>query len=243
MSRIARFLPLILIVLAAVLVYATGLYRYLSLEALQRHQHELRASAAAAPVIAVLVFVTAYACLAGAGVPVALLLTLSGGLLFGPWLGGAAAAAGATSGAILTFLAMRSAVGPWLHRYANRKGGRLKAILDGFDRSAFAYLLSIRLMPAAPFFLVNLAAGLANPPLRAYVLATTIGVIPSSFIYASIGSGLGEVFDTGRHTTLASLIKPEFLWPLVGLAVLSLLPAVVATVRARRGLGGKARTP
>lgn len=239
MSSLARFLPLILIIVAVALIYAFDLDRYLSLAGLQRHQHELRSYADGSPVIAVLLFVTAYTVLAGAGVPVALLLTLAGGLLFGPWLGGAAATVGATSGAILTFLAMRSAVGPWLQRYAERRGGRLKRLMTGFHRSAFAYLLSVRLTPIAPYFLVNLAASLAGPPLRAYVPATLIGVIPSSFIYASIGSGLGEVFDTGRQTTFASLLKPEFLWPLVGLTALALLPALVAAYRGRTGVGGK----
>ena len=234
MRPLRRFLPLLLIVLAAIVVYATGLYRYLSLESLQRHRGELQAAAASAPVLAVMLFVATYTILAGAGVPVALLLTMIGGLLFGPWLGGAAATLGATAGAIVTFLAMRSAVGPWLRRYAERKGGRVKAIMDGFDRSAFAYLLSIRLTPVAPYFLVNLASALAAPPLRAYVAATALGVIPSSFIYASIGAGLGEVFDTGRRTTMSSLMKPEFFWPLAGLTALALLPAAVATFRAKR---------
>jgi len=233
-SGLHRVSPVAGLVAVIAAVYLTGLYRHLSLEGLQRNEALLRREVEAAPVLAALAYIAAYAAITGAGVPIALMLTMTSGLLFGPWIGGAVTVVGATAGAVLTFLAVRSAVGGWLRRLAERRGGKLARLLAGFDRGPFVYLLSIRLLPLAPYFMVNLAAALAAPPLRTYALATAIGVIPSSFIYAAVGAGLGKVFAEGRSASLSSLVRPEFGWALAGLAVLGVGAAVMAAWRARQ---------
>jgi uncharacterized membrane protein YdjX (TVP38/TMEM64 family) len=104
----------------------------------------------------------------------------------------------------------------------------------GFSRDAFAYLLALRLMPVAPFFAVNLAAGLARIRLRTFVLATLIGSAPSAFIFATLGAGLGGMFR--RHARLGAnlLLQPQIAGPLVALAALSLAAPLWRLWRTRR---------
>jgi uncharacterized membrane protein YdjX (TVP38/TMEM64 family) len=92
--------------------------------------------------------------------------------------------------------------------------------------NGFLYLLSIRLVPLFPFWLVNLAAALAGMRLLPYFGATLLGIIPATIVYAAIGSGIGDVLAEGRRPDLSVIFSPGILGPLLGLAVLALLPIV-----------------
>ena len=81
---------------------------------------------------------------------------------------------------------LRRRAGPWI--------GRLEA---GFRENALSYLLVLRLVPLFPFWLVNLVPAFLGVPLTTYALGTFVGIIPGSFVYASVGNGLGSVFDAG----------------------------------------------
>jgi uncharacterized membrane protein YdjX (TVP38/TMEM64 family) len=150
-------------------------------------------------------------------------MTIAGGFLFGPWIGGAASLAACLAGSVIVFLACRTAFGDWA---ATRAGPAVARVEAGFSKNAFFYLLALRLMPVAPMFLVNIAAGLARVRLSTLLAATLIGTAPSSFIYAGLGSGLGEAFQ--RHVRLdASLLaRPRIILPLAGLALMSVAPAL-----------------
>ena len=102
--------------------------------------------------------------------------------------------------------------------------GSSTAFGPGLEQNGFSYLLAIRLLPAFPFWLVNLAAGLSGMRLLPYAAATVIGIMPATFVYASIGSGIGEVLATGGTPNLAVIFAPHILGPLIALAALSLLP-------------------
>ena len=104
---------------------------------------------------------------------------------------------------------------------------------DGFRANAFWYLLSLRLIPVFPFFAVNLVPALLGVPLATYVLATVIGIVPASFVFASFGAGLGEIFDRGEMVNLKSVLTPGIMIALVGFAVLALIPVAVKRLRRR----------
>src|SRR5207248_8240850 len=96
---------------------------------------------------------------------------------------------------------------------------------------AFNYLLVLRLVPVFPFWLVNLVPALVGVRLRTFVLATLIGIVPATVIFASLGSGLGSVVeqpDTG------TALRPSVLLPILGLAVLALIPVGYRRWRGRR---------
>ncbi len=119
--------------------------------------------------------------------------------------------------------ARRAKAGPWL-----------KKMEAGFQDDAFSYMLVLRLVPLFPFFVVNLVPALLGGRLRTYVVATFVGIIPGAFVFASVGAGLGSVFDSMEEFSPASALTPEVITALVGLAVLSLIPVAYKKLKARR---------
>jgi uncharacterized membrane protein YdjX (TVP38/TMEM64 family) len=92
----------------------------------------------------------------------------------------------------------------------------------------------LRLIPLFPFWLVNIVPAFLGVPVRTYVLGTAIGIIPGSLVYASVGNGLGAVFDAGQTPDLGIIFKPAILLPIVGLAVLALLPIAYRRFKVRK---------
>ena len=89
----------------------------------------------------------------------------------------------------------------------------------------------LRLVPAFPFWAVNLAPALLGVRLPVYVLATAVGIVPGTFVFASFGAGLGAIFDAGGEVSLRGVLTPEIVAGLVGLAVLALLPVAVKRLK------------
>jgi uncharacterized membrane protein YdjX (TVP38/TMEM64 family) len=104
----------------------------------------------------------------------------------------------------------------------------------GFRENAMCYLLVLRLVPLFPFFLVNLAPAFLGVPLPTFVAATFVGIIPGTFVYAGVGSGLGAVLEAGREPDLGLIYQPEILLPLLALAALACVPLVYKRLKARR---------
>jgi uncharacterized membrane protein YdjX (TVP38/TMEM64 family) len=134
---------------------------------------------------------------------------------------------GATVGATIIFLAARTAIGDGLKRRMGSAGDRLARELEG---NSFGYLLVLRLVPLFPFWLVNLVPSLAGVSLRTYVAATFLGIIPASFVYVGVGSGLGAVFDRGETPNLSSVASDALPW-LLALAALALIPVVYRRIK------------
>jgi uncharacterized membrane protein YdjX (TVP38/TMEM64 family) len=216
--RILRLLPLAIILLVLILVLASGVWRHLSLEDLKARRIALKGFVHAHPVQSVLLYIGLYTAVVALSIPGALMMTLTGGFLFGTWIGGGAAAIGVAAGAVIMFLAAHTALGDVIRRRAAPDGliARMEA---GVRRHAFSYILFLRLMPAAPIWLVNIAAAFVRTPLWIYGSATLIGIAPSCFIYASIGAGLNRVFAAGGKPDFRALFHPE-----VFAALLALLP-------------------
>jgi uncharacterized membrane protein YdjX (TVP38/TMEM64 family) len=226
-----RFAPAVVVVAVLVALVWSGALKHLSLSELRASRGVLEAHVHAHPLLSLLAYLGVYVVAITLSLPAALILTLSGGFLFGPWLGGVAAALGSSAGATAVFLISRLTVGDALERGVSP---RVKALEEGIKKDAFFYLLTLRLIPVTPFWLVNVAAGLLSIRLSTYVLATLIGIFPASMIYAGIGSGLGRMFDRGVQPHLHSLITPELALPLAGLGLLSVLPILYQRFRARR---------
>jgi uncharacterized membrane protein YdjX (TVP38/TMEM64 family) len=226
-----RLLPLAVLGAGLLAFFALGLQRYVTFQALADHRALLLAWVAAHPALAPLIYVLSYIAAVAFSLPGGVLLTLTGGFLFGTVAGGSYALVGATIGATALFIAARSALGGFLRAKA---GPALRRMEAGFRRDAFSYLLVLRLVPIFPFFLVNLVPAFLDVPLRIYVLATAIGIIPATFVFASVGSGLGAVFDEGRTPDLGLVFSPPILLPILGLAVLALIPVVYRRMSGRR---------
>lgn len=227
-----RSQPRWLLVLAVLLILGGTVYAALgpgglSIEALLRHRAAIDAFVAEHRLVAVLAYIALYIATVALSVPGAALLTVSGGFLFGLAIGAVAAVIGATVGATLVFLLARTALGEPLLR---RAGPRALKLAQGFREDAFSYLLFLRLVPAFPFFLVNLVPAFAGVRLAPFVAATALGVIPGAFVYAFAGTGLDSVLAA---QSAGHILTPELIGALVALALLALLPVLVKRWRAR----------
>ncbi len=213
-------LPLAVIALLAA-AWQTGLLKAVSLSSIIMH-HEMLASYVAENRL--------------------LALSLAAGFLFGAVTGALASIAGATAGAVIIFLIARGSLGGMLERRAD---SFLSRMAEGFRQDAFSYLLSLRLAPVFPFWVVNIVPAILNMPLRQYVLATFLGIIPGGFAFAFIGSGLGSVIEAQERAQPGcaaagncsidpnSLVTPQLLWALAGLALLALVPVAAKRIAPR----------
>ncbi len=235
-------LPAVIVALLAA-AWAGGLLDYVSLSVIIANRAFLEAQIAANHVLSLAIYMAVYILLVTISFPGASLLTIASGFLFGGFTGGLASVFSATAGAIAIFLVARSSFGDILER---RAGGFVARMAGGFRRDAFSYLLSLRLAPIFPFWVINIVPALLNMRLAPYALATFIGVIPATFAFAYIGAGLGSVIEAQERAQPGcaaagtcsidphSLVTPQLLLALAGLAVLSLVPVVVRRGWARR---------
>ena len=219
--RLWPLLPLLAVLLAA---YLLGVQDELSWPALARREAALRALVQARPLAMAAGFVALYALAVAVSFPGAVIFTVTGGLLFGTALGAALAIAGATTGSVLIFLAARSALAPFL---AARAGPFLDRFRAGLQRNAFSYVVALRLTPVIPFWLVNLVSAVLGVRLLPFAAGTLLGIIPATTIFASVGAGAAAILAAGGRPDLTLILSPPILLPLLGLAALALLPAVL----------------
>jgi uncharacterized membrane protein YdjX (TVP38/TMEM64 family) len=229
-----RFLPLLLLAAGFVAFFAAGLDEYLSWNALVDHNEWLIQQVSDNAIASFLIYSAAYILVVAFSIPGGAIMTLVGGYLFGTLIGGTATVLGATIGACLVFLAARTALGDLFRKKA---GGALLRMERGFQENALSYLLVLRLIPLFPFWLVNIVPALLEVPLRTYFIGTLLGIIPGTFVYASVGAGLGTLLAQGRTPDLGIIFNLEIFMPLIGLSLLSLLPVAYRKIKARRDKG------
>ena len=235
-----RLLPLAGLALAIIAVLAFDLDRHLTFEALRENRVWLTDFVAANGVVAAGAYVLIYAAVVAMSLPGSAVLTITGGFLFGTLVGALLVVLAATTGATLLFLIARTALGDPLRA---RAGPFLRRTAAGFQENAFSYLLVLRLIPLFPFFIVNLVPAFLGVRLRTYVLATLVGIVPGSLVYASVGAGLGSVLDRSEQFSPSNVLAPEIVAALIGLAVLALLPVVYRKLRGRRAAAPASQRP
>jgi uncharacterized membrane protein YdjX (TVP38/TMEM64 family) len=212
--------------------FQQDLHSYLNFEMLQAHRAELKGWVAANRMMAVLTYMAVYAAAIVAFPPSGAMLTMTGGFLFGTFAAGTFVTFAATLGATCLFVIAKTTVGQIFHERAGALAEKMEA---GFQENALSYMLVLRLIPAFPFWLVNLAPAFLGVSVRVFVVGTFVGIIPGTFVYASVGNGLGAVFDAGGAPNLAIIFEPEILLPVIGLALLALLPVIYKRIKTRRG--------
>ena len=224
-GRLGRIVLLTAFIVAIAAFFALDGQRYLSLETIKAHRDALLGFADRHFAAAIAIAFVIYAGAVALSLPGALVLSLATGFVFGRWLGTALVVVAATVGATLVFLAARYLFADAARRRLGAAGERLAA---GFTENAFAYLLFLRLVPLFPFFLVNLAPAFTATPVRTYVLATFIGIIPGAFVYVNLGQTLGRI------ESLDGLVSRETLVAFVLLGVLALVPVAWKRFKAAR---------
>ena len=122
------------------------------------------------------------------------------------------------------FFAARNLFSDILQRRAGRFLGKLE---DGFSQNAFFYLLALRLVPTAPFWVVYIVPALTRMGIAKFLAATFIGIIPGSCVYVWVGRGFDQVLAAGQTPDLRIVVSPSLLLPLTALGALALMPALI----------------
>jgi len=170
----------------------------------------------------VLIYITSTAL----SLPIATLLSVGIGFLFGRWIGTAIILFSATLGATLVFLAARYVFAEAAQR---RMSPLAKKIIAGFHENDFNYLLFLRFIALFPFWLVNLAPAFTPIRVHTYVIATAIGIAPGSFVFANLGQSLGSI-ESPDH-----LLSLQTLSALALLGVFALIPVLFKKLRSKKG--------
>ncbi|MEH6527299.1 MAG: TVP38/TMEM64 family protein [Sneathiella sp.] len=239
-----KLAPLIIVVLLFASFFIFGLDKYLTFRALSENRDGLLNFVSENYLTAILLYMALYIVAVACSFPGGLLMTITGGFLFGWIVGGAATVIAATIGATILFLIAATSLGEPLRKKA---GPWLKKLEGGFAENALSYLLFLRLVPAFPFWLVNIAPAFLGVNLRTYVIGTLIGIIPGTFVFAFLGVGLDSIIveQKGKYDAcmasgqagctldfqISSLITTEIILSFVALGVVSLLPIVIKKVR------------
>ena len=167
--------------------------------------------------ISFLIFIFSYCILIVCNFPIASLLSLIGGFLYGTWIGGIGIIVGGTIGSFIVFLLAKL----FFHDYISKKLlQRYSFITKYFQKNELELMLLIRLVPGIPFFAQNLIlAGLGAKKVK-FFFTTLFGLSPWAIIFASIGQGLEEIFIEGQALSFALIAKPEYLIPISIIIVL-----------------------
>jgi uncharacterized membrane protein YdjX (TVP38/TMEM64 family) len=214
---------LIVLVVGSFLYFDLG--KYLTLEGLKANRLRLDEWRAAHVYLSAAAFVAVYIIQTAFSLPGAAVLSLASGAIFGILQGTLYVVTGATIGAILAFLVSRTLLRDWV---VKRFGGRMEGIDRGLRENGFSYLLFLRLVPAFPFFLVNLACGVTGLPLRTYALGTLFGIMPGSLVFVNAGASLAAI------KSVSQVVGPRVLGSFALLGLFALLPAILKAIRKRR---------
>jgi uncharacterized membrane protein YdjX (TVP38/TMEM64 family) len=207
-----RWILAVLILAAIVAFYASGLFRYVSLEYLRHHLDMLKAEVQQHLLVALLVFFLLYLSVTALSLPAAGVLTMLAGALFDRWLGTAVVSLASTLGATLAFLSSRYLFRDGVQR---RFGARLRALNEGVAREGAYYLFTLRLVVVMPFFLINLGMGLTPMRVRTFAWVSLLGMLPGTFLYVNAGCEFEKIHSPG------DVLSPGLL---LSLALLGLAP-------------------
>ncbi len=221
-----KILLLLAVAAAIAAFFLLDLDRYLTLDMLKARQADLAILLRERPWLTIGAFFLVYVATTALSLPGAAILTLAAGAIFGLWLGTAIVSVASTLGACLAFLSSRYVLRDWV---AARFGRQIAAIDRGIRRDGIFYLLTLRLIPAFPFFLVNLAMGLTAMRLAPYALASWIGMLPGTLVYVNAGTQLARIETTG------DILSPALIGSFILLGLFPLLAKfVVDRLRRRR---------
>ena len=221
-------LPLILVAgLVAFFMFGGG--KYLQFTTLAAEYDNLKALVFDQFVLACLVYGLSYMLAVAFSLPIALPLTIAGGAILG-WIAAPLIIVSATLGACIVFIAARTILSDLLRA---RAGGFFEKLEAGFLKDDFNYLLAMRLIPAAPFWVINIVPAFTQMKLSRYALATAIGIMPGSTIYVWVARGFDHILAAGQQPDLGLFASPQILGPLLGLGALSLVPVIWRRLKQR----------
>jgi len=230
MNKQTRNVLLLVVFIAVIIaVRLSSLGSLLTFENLKQHREELVALVRDHYALSAGLFVLLYIVVMALSIPGAAVLTLAGGFLYNTAPATLYVNLGATTGAVLAFLSARYLLGRHLQE-------KYQAHLDGFNRemeaSGARYLLTLRLIPVFPFFLINFLSGLTKVPLKTFAWTTSLGIIPGTIVFAYAGRQIGSI------NSPAEILSTNVILAFLLLACFALFPALFKRIKAARKKSG-----
>lgn len=223
---LVRWLVVIALLGAVLAFFSLGLQHQLSLQALQARQHDLDAWRQAHPILLAGGFLLAYVAVTALSLPVATLLTLAAGAVFGLLEGTVLVSFASSIGATLAFLASRFVLRDSVQQ---RFGKRLSTINEGMQREGALYLFTLRLVPVIPFFVVNLLMGLTTLKARTFYWVSQLGMLAATVVFVNAGTQLASL------QSLSGILSPRIIGSFALLGVFPLVARwMVGRIKARR---------
>jgi len=214
------------IVAAIIAFFAFDLQQYFTLESIKAQQQSLVNQYNENPVVFIAVFVALYIATAALSLPIISLLTLLAGAIFGLVLGVIIVSFASTIGATLAFLVSRFLARDWVQ---GKLGSKLNAINEGVDRDGAFYLFTLRLVPAFPFWVINLLMGLTKLKTWTFYWVSQLGMLLGTIVFVNVGTQLAQV------ESLQGILSPALLGSFVVLGVLPLIAKrVIEAIKAKK---------
>lgn len=221
---IKKLLLLAIVIGLALWIRQSEYAEFLTFEALKENSDSALAYVSNNYLTSAVAFVLIYVAVAGLNIPGAVILSLAGGYLFGAFTGTALAVSGATAGASISFLLSRYVLGNTLNKKYAKQLDKLNSELNS---NGYLYMLTLRLIPVFPFFLINILAGLTKLKLLTFIWTSFVGMIPGGFVFVYAGSRLKEIESVG------DIFSPGMLSAFVLLGLLMLIPIGYNKIKSR----------
>ena len=226
MSRLRATLPLVLLVLAGIALFSSGLLNRLHPEQLIAHQDQLRAQIDGAPWLSRLAYIGLLTLGMSTGIPGTIVVIFAGGFAFGVVEATIYSSIGITLGSLILFLASRYAFGSG----SKHPPAIVDKLQHGFAHHPVSYTMFLRFVPVVPFGLVTVSLAWLRCPLWLFLGATFLGGTVMLVFETSVGAGLGSAISHHGKISPSLLISHEVLLPLGGLALLALLPLIIERI-------------
>ena len=229
--QIKKLMLASLIAIVLILLLLFDLHHYLTLEYLKYSKDKLNSYYQDNPLIVLGTYFFIYLTSAAFSVPGATVLTLAGGALFGLVAGTLVVSFASTIGATLAMLISRLLLKAWVQ---NRFADQMIKINSGIFKEGTFYLFALRLLPAVPFFVINLVMGLTNIRTVTFFWVSQLGMLPATLVYVNAGSELGKV------QTIDDILSSSLIISFLLLGIFPLvIKKIVTTIQAKSVLNGK----
>jgi len=220
-----KILILILIIAAIIAIRYSPAGSILTFENLKQHRESLVNFVQDRYGLSVVVFIAAYILVTAFSIPGAVVLTIAAGFLFGTLATTFYVNIGATIGATLAFLSARYLLGTGIQE---KYQTQLKKFNEELEKNGTHYLLTLRLIPVFPFFLINFLSGLTKIPVRTFIWTTSLGIIPGTAVFAFAGRQIGTI------NSASEILSLKVLAAFAILALFALIPVIIKRIKARR---------
>ncbi len=213
-TNLSKFIIVGVIIAIIVLFFVFDLKQYFTLEVIKAQQDALTAYYQNNTLLTIAVYMLIYIAVTALSLPGAAVMTLVGGGLFGLLIGTVVVSFASTIGATLAFLVSRFLLRDWVQ---TKFGDKLQAINNGIEMDGAFYLFTLRLVPAFPFFIINLVMGLTPIKTIQFYLASQIGMLAGTIVYVNAGTQLSKI------DSLAGILSPGLMISFILLGIFTLL--------------------